>query len=104
MKMDSAQAPDEPDDRWRERTTAWVDHGGYGCDDRLPLVYGQPLKGTGSGNPDNAFGPRPLETGVIYLAAIGSGADAEAGVTFRLLSDGRVENLGPVDPGAGAAP
>lgn len=94
MKLASAQAPDEPYDRWRARTTAWVDYGGYGCDDRLPLVYGRALRGNAVDGPDSEIMPAPLEVGEIYVVAVGSGATAMASTNFRLLADGRVESLG----------
>lgn len=93
MKLASAQAPDEPYERWRTRTTAWVDYGGYGCDDKLPLVYGQALIGNAEGSPESEVAPAPLEVGEVYVVAVGSGATAMGSANFRMLADGRVEEL-----------
>ena len=97
MRDADTQAPDEREEAWRARTTAWIDHGGYGCDDTLPLFYGQPLMGNAAST-DGEFVPRPLETGVTYKVTVGSGATDEAVTRFRLLTNGQVENLGPAVP------
>lgn len=93
MKMASDAAPDESHDRWRARTTAWVDYGGYGCDDRLPLVYGQALRGNAEGSSESEVAPALLEVGEVYVVAVGSGATAMGSANFRMLADGRVEEL-----------
>lgn len=93
MKLASAQAPDETCERWRARTTAWVDYGGCGCDDKLPLVYGQALRDNAGGSPGSEVAPAPLEVGEVYVVAVGAGATAMGSANFRMLADGRVEEL-----------
>lgn len=81
---------------WMQTAHAWVDEGGYECTDRFPLFYGEALKGEhpagtrGSGE----VAAKPLRVGTIYEVMITSGATGYGGGRFRLLPDGRVENLG----------
>lgn len=82
----------------RHRVYAWVDHGGYGCDDRFPIVYGQALKGADVRDSGAAFedvAPKALEVGRVYNVMVTVGATGYGGGSFRLLSNGTVENLGP---------
>lgn len=81
---------------WMQTAFAWVDEGGYDCTDRFPLFYGEPLKGEDADRPVPAteVAPKELRVGAIYEVMIISGATGAGGGRFRLLPDGRVENLG----------
>ena len=81
---------------WMQTAHVWVDQGGYECIDRFPLFYGEALKGeipTGTRGPTEVPA-KPLRVGTIYEVMIISGATGYGGGRFRLLPDGRVENLG----------
>ena len=87
-----------PYEAWRQRAYAWVDQGGYGCDDRFPIVYGQALKGEdvrSSGPTFEDVAPKALEVGRVYIVMVTVDATGYGGGSFRLLPDGTVENLGP---------
>jgi hypothetical protein len=81
---------------WMEAAYVWVDLGGYQCTDRFPLFYGEPLKGE---DPDRTgdfreVSPKALRVGAIYEVMVIAGGSGSGGGRFRLLPDGRVENLG----------
>lgn len=96
MVRDEAPLVGETFADWRQATYVWIDEGGYHCADRFPVFYGQVLTGEDTARTGGfeEVAPRPLRVGAIYEVMIGSGATGYGGGRFRLLPDGRVENLG----------
>ena len=95
MVMDAAAPTADSHAEGSQTAHVWRDHGGYACTDRFPLFYGEALNGEDDAgtSASGEVAAQPLREGVIYVVMIASGAMGYGGGRFRLLPDGRVENL-----------
>ncbi len=90
-ERDSATEAESVEARNR-RAYAWRDGGGYDCGNRFPIFYGELFEGQNeAGLPDVAA--EPLRVGTAYEVSAVAGSTGYGGGRFRLLADGRVENL-----------